>query len=137
MSKKYLLEQCKRLQFITNDENEFSFGDETDEWWLNHNKGHEYICNEFITFIQSKKIFTKKEAIKWLNGKIKKSNGIIKRLDKKYNFFIQDEEMTPEDNFSYSFNDGLICQASTLRNIVYRKRYLSKDSYEPTDWKAY
>lgn len=133
LNKRYLLEQCKRLQFITKDENIF-FENQNDEWWLNHNKGHEYICNEYIKFVESKKILTKKEIIKWMKGKLKESKKVIKSLDEKYIFFTKDDEMVPADNSNYSFNDGILCQVSTLRYIAYIKRYLDKGSYKPTDW---
>ncbi|WP_443660932.1 transporter [Clostridium algidicarnis] len=135
MNKKYLLEQCKRLQFITNDENMLWCRPVSDEWNLNHNKGHETLCNKFMEFIKFKKI-TNKEATKWLNLKIKKSDKIINSLDVKYKFFVHNEEMTNEENFIYSSNDGQICQALTLKNVINKKHYFSKDSYVPTDWKA-
>ena len=61
-----------------------------------------------------------------MKGKIKESKKVIKSLDKKYNFFSQDYEMDPADNSNYSFNDGILCQVSTLKYIAYRKRYLNK-----------
>jgi len=56
----------------------------------------------------------------------KKSNDIIKNLDEKYNHFSNDEAMNQEDEKIYHINDGAICIAYTLTNIINKKRYISK-----------
>ncbi|KYH30436.1 hypothetical protein CLTEP_26720 [Clostridium tepidiprofundi DSM 19306] len=68
----------------------------------------------------------KKVAKRWLKKNIKKSNDIIKRLDEKYNRFVNDEIMNEEDEKIYNFNDGICCIAYTLLNIIDKRRYISK-----------
>lgn len=63
---------------------------------------------------------------KWLKKTIRLSNDVISDLDKKYNNFKNDEDMSKEDEEVYHRNDGVLCIAYTLINIIDKKRYIAK-----------
>ncbi|KFZ25995.1 MAG: hypothetical protein KQ78_01967 [Candidatus Izimaplasma bacterium HR2] len=70
-----------------------------------------------------------KKHKKFLNKKIIQYNKVTDRLDAKYNYFENDEEMSVGDEKSYSFADGIICEAYLYLSILNKKRYLNKESY--------
>ena len=78
----------------------------------------------------------KKDMRKWIKIQIRNSDKVINELDGKYNYFENDEEMSNEDNSSYSYNDGIKCSAMTVIAIINKKKYISKDAYKQTDWKS-
>lgn len=84
-----------------------------------------------VEYINDKEFLKKKELIKLLNREIRKASSIIKELDIKYNYFKNDEDMTPEDSYAYSSSDGICCEAMLLKDIIKRKRYISKNAYIP------
>ena len=130
MNKRYLLEQCNRLKAIDKDE-DLLHKHENNQWWLDHNLGHELILYVLVEYINDKEFLKKKELIKLLNREIRIANSIIKELDIKYNHFKNSEDMTPEDSYIYSSNDGICCEAMTLKDIIKRKRHISKNAYIP------
>jgi len=132
LNKRYLLEQCNRLKAIDKDEN-LSHKHQKNQWWLDHNEGHEFILKILIEYINDKEFLKKKELIKLLNREIRKANSIIKELDIKYNHFKNSEDMTSEDSYIYSSSDGISCEAMTLKDIIKRKRHISKNAYIPTE----
>ena len=127
MNKKFIKEQCRRLKVIHRNESEevIEENDLDDKWILVHNEGHEELINKlngYLEFILNNKRDTKR----WLRKNIKKSNNIIKNLNKKYNNFVNDEVMNEEDEKIYDFNDGICCMGYTLINIIDGKMYISK-----------
>lgn|GEM_PF-1086615 len=133
LKKKYLLEQCKRLKLIHTDET-IQYINDNNEWWVNHNKGHEILIDDFINYIDKTNQLDKNEVKKWLRKKMAYSNKIIKSLDIKYNLFINDEEMNEEDNYTYSLQDGIICISLTILEIVNKKKYISKRKTSAGNW---
>ncbi|MGY0372308.1 transporter [Clostridium sp. JNZ J1-5] len=128
MNKKFIIEQCKRLDAIHREENE-ELKQENDpncKWILIHNEGHKELIDRFEKFLEHTSTDDKRIAKKWLRKNIKKSNDIIKSLDEKYNRFANDEIMNEEDEKIYKLNDGICCIAYALINIIDRRRYISK-----------
>lgn len=132
MNKRYILEQCNRLKAMDKDEN-LMCERENNQWWLDHNAGHEFILDMLVDYINDKEFLKKKELIKLLNREIRKARSIIKELDIKYNYFKNHEDMTPEDSYIYSSSDGTCCEAMTLKDIIKRRRHISKNAYIPTE----
>lgn len=125
MKKKYFLEQCKRLKSIHAEES-INFINDNNEWWVNHNKGHELLINATIEYLEKSNQFNKNKIKKWLRMKLEESEKIINTLDIKYNLFINDEKMTREDSYTYSLQDGISCMSLTLLDIVNKRKYISK-----------
>lgn len=132
MNKKYILEQINRSRAITLDENNLHKMDD-DNYWILHNEGHIKLLDEFENIIKSLENIDKKKLKKFLKEKIKKCKEVIHKLDEKYNFFENDEEMNQEDKYLYSSSDGIDCEANAMIRMLNGK-YYSKDSYEPTNW---
>ncbi|WP_027625733.1 hypothetical protein [Clostridium lundense] len=128
MNNKFIIEQCRRLDVIYREESEELKQENclNSKWMLVHNEGHKDLIDKFQKFLKDTDINDKKVARKWLRKNITKSNEIIKKLDEKYNKFVNDEIMSEKDERIYSFNDGVCCIAYTLLNIIDRKRYISK-----------
>ncbi|WP_097028275.1 transporter [Clostridium peptidivorans] len=133
MNKRYLIEQCNRLKAIDKDEN-LLHNHQNDQWWLDHNEGHGFVLDMLVEYINDKEFLKKKELIKLLNREIRKASSIIKELDIKYSYFKNDEDMTPEDSYTYSYSDGICCEIMLLKDIIKRKRYISKNAYIPNKW---
>lgn len=123
-----MIEQCRRLEVIHQDENEeLKQEDELNSKWLIiHNDGHKELMDDFVDFLKSIDNKDKRVAKKWLKKSIKRSNDIIEKLDVKYNDFANDEVMSQEDEIVYHMNDGAICIAYTLINIIDKRRYINK-----------
>ena len=96
---------------------------------INHNKGHEILIDDFLKYIETKNYIDKNDIRKWLRKRMELSYKIIKSLDLKYNMFNNDEEMNADDNYLYSVQDGIICESLTLKEIITRKRHISKNAY--------
>lgn len=96
------------------------------KWMLDHNDGHKELMSYFVSFLKNTDNIDIRGTKKWLKKAIKKSNNIIKNLDEKYNHFSNDEAMNQEDERIYQMNDGVICIAYTLIDIINKKRYISK-----------
>ncbi|WP_315673280.1 transporter [Clostridium sp. 19966] len=128
LKKRFMIEQCRRLGIIHQEESEeLKQEDELNSKWLIiHNDGHKELMNDFVKFLKSTDNEEKRVAKKWLKKSIKKSNDIIKKLDAKYNDFVNDEVMNQEDERIYHMNDGAICIAYTLINIIDKSKYISK-----------
>lgn len=128
LNKRFMIEQCRRLEVIHQEENdELKQEDELNSKWLIiHNDGHKEFMNDFVKFLKSTDNEDKRVAKKWIKKSIKKSNDIIKKLDEKYNRFTNDEVMKQEDERIYHMNNGAICIAYTLINIIDKRRYISK-----------
>lgn len=128
MNKTRLIKQCKRLLSIHAEESRELNQEEQlgNEWVIIHNEGHNELINNFIDFLNKDNLTDKKIAKRWLRNNIKKSDEIIHRLDEKYNYFQNDEEMSKDDDRTYFINDGVTCMAYTLMNIIDGKRYVSK-----------
>lgn len=128
MNKKFIMEQCRRLDVIHTQESEQTEKENNSncDWILIHNEGHKEVINKFKNFLKDTNVNDKKVARKWLKKSIKKSNNIIKSLDEKYNNFDNNEIMNEEDERIYNFNDGICCIAYTLINIIDGRRYISK-----------
>lgn len=128
LNKKSLIEQCKRLVAIHEEESKEIKEEEQcgNEWVIIHNEGHNELINNFIDFLNKNNSNDKKVAKKWLRDNIKKSDKIINELEEKYNHFDNDEEMSPEDERTHFINDGSNCMAETLISIIDGKRYISK-----------
>lgn len=128
MNKTRLIKQCKRLVSIHAEEGRELNQEEQlcNEWVIIHNEGHNELINNFIDFLNKDNLTDKKIAKRWLRNSIKKSDEIIHRLDEKYNYFQNDEEMSKDDDRTYFINDGVTCMAYTLMNIIDGKRYVSK-----------
>ncbi|ARC85991.1 putative transporter [Clostridium argentinense CDC 2741] len=128
MNKNFIIEQCRRLEVIHQEEsNKLKEEDElNNKWMLDHNDGHKELMSYFVSFLKNTDNIDISGAKKWLKKAIKKSNDIIKNLDEKYNHFSNDEAMNQEDERIYQMNDGVICIAYTLINIINKKRYISK-----------
>jgi len=104
--------------------------------WLYHNYGHLEILNWFIRFLNKnfESTINKKLCKKVLGKQIKISNYIIDELDKRYNYFENDEKMTDQDELLYHCHCGLECQALYLIAIINKFIYRDKNSYDKTDW---
>lgn len=128
MNRRRLIEQCRRLVAVHEEEkNEVRQGAELgNEWLVVHNEGHNELINNFIDFLNNNKSANKKVAKKWLRDKVKKSDKVIDELEEKYDYFHNDEKMSPEDERIHFINDGSNCMAETLINIIDGKRYISK-----------
>jgi hypothetical protein len=128
LNKNFIIEQCRRLEVIHQEEsNILKEEDElNNKWMLAHNDGHKELMSYFVSFLKNTDNRDIRGAKKWLKKAIKKSNDIIKNLDEKYNHFSSDEVMDQEDERIYHMNDGIICIAHTLINIISKKRYISK-----------
>lgn len=128
MNKKFIIEQCRRLEVIHQEEsNILKEEDElNNKWMLDHNDGHKELMSHFVSFLKDTDSIDIRGTKKWLKKAIKKSNDIIKNLDEKYNHFSNDEAMNQEDERIYQMNDGVICIAYTLIDIINKKRYISK-----------
>lgn len=128
MNKKFLIEQCRRLDIIhQNESDELKQENEAcNEWLIFHNEGHKKIISCFINFLESTEIRDKKVVKKWLKKQMKKSNEDIRVLDVKYSYFKNDEEMSKVDKKTYHMNDGANCIVQTLIYIIDGKRYISK-----------
>ncbi|AWZ48593.1 transporter [Clostridiaceae bacterium 14S0207] len=128
MNKRFIIEQCRRLDIIHREESK-KIKQENDlncKWILIHNEGHKELIDKFEEFINYKDINDKKVIKKWLKKHITKCNNIIKSLDEKYNYFNNYELMNEKDEEIYNFNDGICCIAYTLLNIISGKKYISK-----------
>ncbi|WP_291578483.1 transporter [Clostridium sp. UBA6640] len=128
MNKNYIIEQCRRLEVIHQEEsNMLKEEDElNNKWMLDHNDGHKELMSYFVSFLKNTDNRDIRGAKKWLKKAIKKSNDIIKNLDEKHNHFSNDEVMDQEDERIYHMNDGVICIAYILIDIINKKRYISK-----------
>lgn len=69
MNKKYLLEQCKRLQSIDVSEN-IQYAHDNSEWWINHNKGHKMLIDDFLNYLKVSSYIDKIHLKKWLRKRI-------------------------------------------------------------------
>ena len=126
LNKKFIIEQCRRIEVIHQEESNELKEELNSKWMLIHNDGHRKIMDYFISFLNSVDSIDKRAAKKWLKKAKKKSNNIIKNLDERYNHFSNDEVMNQEDERIYYMNDGAICIAYTLIDIINKKRYISK-----------
>ncbi|HCQ90771.1 MULTISPECIES: transporter [unclassified Clostridium] len=127
MNKNFIIEQCRRLEVIHQEESDKLKEEELNNKWIFiHNDGHKKMMDYFLSFLKSTDNIDKRVAKKWLKKAQKKSDDIIKNLDEKYNHFSNDEVMNQEDERIYHINDGAICIAYTLTNIINKKRYISK-----------
>ncbi len=128
LNKRFVIEQCRRLEAIHQEESdELKQEDEVNSKWLIiHNDGHKELISDFVNFLKSTDNEDKRVVKKWLNKSIEKSNNIIKKLDARYNNFANDEVMNQEDERIYHMNDGAICIAYTLINIIDKRKYISK-----------
>lgn len=134
MKKTFLLEQCSRAKAITEDEMRLHKSN-NDTWWIDHQEGHIDFINELEEIlINHKEQIDRKEIRKYMRRRKRKSKDIIKNLDKKYNYFANDEEMTEEDNYVYSFNDGIGCMLQSFRGVIGYDWYYDRGSYVVSDW---
>lgn len=135
MNKRYLIEQCKRMELVDIDENAL-FTSTNNEWWKNHNNGHKILLEIFLDYINKKSLLNKNEIKKWLRKRIHMAQEKITTLDLKYDLINNDIEMSIEDSYIYSISDGIICEARTIIEIINKERYISKKAYYQTDWKS-
>jgi len=134
LTKRVLLEQCRRSMAVTEDEL-YMFKKNNDIWWIHHDEGHIQVVKCIIQYLDNiSGSINKKEFRKFLNKKIKKALKIRTDLDIKYNLFKNDEEISEEDQKVYAFNSGIDCEAKTFLRIINGKNYYDKKSYESTDW---
>ena len=137
ISKHFLIEQISRLIAIDKDENSIYNEDkETDIFWKTHNIGHIDTLILFRDFISNNN-YVKKDLRKWLKRESKISKIEMKKLDKKYNNFDNDEQMDKFDNYYYAYFSGVECVIHSLISLINGKNYYDKKSYEPTDWSNY
>ncbi|QAA32765.1 transporter [Clostridium manihotivorum] len=127
MNKNFLIEQCRRLDVIHQKESyELTQEGLDTKWLLVHNNGHKQLIDEFVNLLEETEETDRKVLKKWLKKIIRLSNEVISDLDKKYNNFKNDEDMSKEDEEVYHRNDGVLCIAYTLINIIDKKRYIAK-----------
>ena len=134
MNKRFLLEQCKRARVVTEDEMRL-YADTNNTWWINHQKGHLYLIEALDAYLNSKDCINKKQLRQLLKKKIAVADNIINELDKKYDYFQNELEIDPDDEYIYSLNDGISCEGYQFRKIINKQKYYDKKSYEKTDWK--
>ena len=128
MNKKFIIEQCRRLDSIHRKESEeVELENDLDcKWILVHNQGHKDLIDRFEKFLGNTHSTDKKDYIKWLKKNMKEANNIIKSLDEKYNNFYNDEIMSEKDDVIYNLNVGIVCISNTLLDVIYKRRYISK-----------
>lgn len=127
MNKNFLIEQCRRLDVIhENESDELSQEGKDTKWLIVHNSGHKRLIDEFLDYINNVEGINRQALKKWLRKRISQANQVIRKLDEKYNHFKHNEDMATEDEQIYYINDGITCIAYTLINIVDSKRYISK-----------
>ncbi|AEB76035.1 hypothetical protein [Clostridium botulinum] len=131
MTKKFIIEQCRRLKIAHRQESEEveRQNRKNEKWLIPHNKGHEELIDKFIEQFDGwdNDNLDKKLCKKWLRKNIKKANVIIKDISKKYNDFESDDDiLSKNDEKLYYINDGIDCMAKTLIMIINKKMYISK-----------
>lgn len=134
MTKRVLLEQCRRAMAVTKDEL-YMFEKTNDFWWIHHNEGHIQVIKSIIQYLDNvADSINKKEFRKFLKKKAKKASRKCADLDIKYNLFKNNEEISEEDQKIYAFNLGIDCEVNTFLGVINGVIYYNKKSYEPTDW---
>lgn len=117
MKKKYFENQLQRLLSL--------YDEPCDDYWAEHYRGHQKMAEEIMCFLHNMP-FDRKKLNQWLKKRIRFSENVLKKLDARYNYFAQDEDMSPEDEINYAFHDGKICFALDMRFVLKKKRYYEK-----------
>lgn len=118
MTKKFLLEQCRRSRLIDYKETI------NEAYWINHDKGHEALRSEFEEILKSMAVVNRKYLKIWLRAEMQASEEVLDELDAKYDYTL--EGMSPEDDEKYSYYEGRDCMADLLMRIVMKKEYIWK-----------
>ncbi|AHM57707.1 hypothetical protein EAL2_808p02020 (plasmid) [Peptoclostridium acidaminophilum DSM 3953] len=118
MTKKFLLEQCRRSTVFDFKETE------NEPYWRNHDEGKESIRREFVEFLNTMDDVNRKKIEKWLRGIMKVSWDVYDEIDGKYDYTV--EHMTPEEDRRYAYHEGRECMADLLLRIIMKKEYIWK-----------
>ncbi|WP_243190236.1 hypothetical protein [Clostridium faecium] len=79
MNKKFIIEQCRRIEVIHQEESNELKEELNSKWMLIHNDGHKKIMDYFISFLNSVDSIDKRAAKKWLK-KAKKNLIILLKI---------------------------------------------------------
>ncbi|MEG0371397.1 MAG: transporter [Clostridium sp.] len=128
LNKKFIIEQCRNIQVMDKEESDKlrQEDEESNKPLIIHNDGHKKLIEDFMNFLNGTQNEDKKGVKKWLKKNIEKANNIVEKVDTKYNDFENDEVMNEEDEIIYYINEGVICMAYRLIDIIDKKSYVSK-----------
>lgn len=121
MNKNYVSEQIRRLH------SDYEQEEHIDSYWKAHYDGH-LKCKKILEDYLNTQEFDRSRMRKFLNRLIQKSQTILKKLDKKYDYFLDENlQLSAEDEVVYSEQDGLMCFALSIKNVINKKQYFSKN----------
>lgn len=121
MKKSFVLEQIRRLHL------DYEMEEHNDEYWKAHYDGH-LICKKRLEDYLEKNEFDRSKMRKFLNKLIRTSEAAMDELDRKYHYFMEEKvQLSAEDEKIYAEHDGLVCFALSIKDVINKKEYFSKN----------